>query len=83
MSVKNYKYDYYLLIICGKMKMDGATKMKEFIKKTIRIPKLLFQRFPVSMGLSILCSLVLAVFLESDIISDINTLFVFRFGEIL
>ena len=56
-------------------------KLKDYIKKALEIPKDLFKRFPFSISLSILASIIIAVFLESDFLEDaIYFIFLFPIG---
>ena len=45
--------------------------IKEYFKKVLKIPKMLFKRFPVSISISVISSILIAIFLENDILHDI------------
>ena len=51
--------------------------IKEYLKKLLNIPRILFKRFPVSISTSIISSILIVIFFEKELLSDIFVFLIF------
>ena len=51
--------------------------IKEYLKKLLNIPRILFKRFPVSILTSIISSILIVIFFEKELLSDIFVFLIF------